>query len=139
MSNDNNSLGKYNNSEIFTDYAHHPTEVKAFVETFKNENQNTQIVFQPHTYSRTKIFLKEFVTILSQIENLIIYKEYSARESSDKGLSAKDLFLEIKKHNENVKYCENKKNLLKLLQENNSIAFVGAGDINLIAERIIKK
>ena len=132
-------LGKYNDSDIFIDYAHHPTEVKAFVETFKKENKNVQIVFQPHTYSRTKTFLKEFVSIFSKIENLIIYKEYSARENAEKGVSAKELFLEIKKHNENVVYCDNIKEILKNLKSNSAIAFVGAGDINLVAEKLVKK
>ena len=131
-------LGEFNDSKIFIDYAHHPTEVKAFVETFNKENQNIQIIFQPHTYSRTKTFLKDFVVVLSKIKNLIIYKEYSARESADRGLSAKDLYLEIKKHNKNIKYCENVKSISKCLKPNYSIAFVGAGDINLVAEKLVK-
>ena len=130
-------IGTYNKSKIYIDYAHHPTEIKAFVETFQKESTNTQYVFQPHTYSRTKTFLKEFVSVLSKIENLIIYKEYSAREKRDQGICAKELFFEIEKYNKNVKYCENIKTLKKELKENYYIAFVGAGDINLVAEQII--
>ena len=131
-------LGEFNQSKIYIDYAHHPTEVKAFVETFIEEHKNAQVVFQPHTYSRTKTFLKEFVNVLSGVENLIIFKEYSAREKSEQGLSAKDLYLEIKKHNNKVKYCDNFKSILKNLKADCSIAFVGAGDINLVAESIVK-
>lgn len=132
-------LGDINASKIYIDYAHHPTEIKAFVETFKKENKNIQIIFQPHTFSRTKKFLKDFVSVLSGVENLIIYKEYSARETQKDGMSAKELFLEIKKHNLNVKYCANKNSLLKNLDENTSIAFVGAGNINLIANEIVAR
>jgi len=132
-------IGNYKNSKVYIDYAHHPTEIKAFVETFKAENEKYQIIFQPHTYSRTKTFFKDFVSVLSKVENLIIYKEYSAREKTNNGLSAKDLFDEIKKQNINVKYCSNKKSLEKFLEKNSSIAFVGAGDINIIAENIVEK
>ena len=132
-------IGKFENNKIYIDYAHHPTEIKAFVETFKKENNNIQIIFQPHTFSRTKKFLKDFVSVLSKVENLIIYKEYSARESKKDGMNAKELFLEIKKYNSNVKYCANKNSLLKILNKNTSIAFVGAGNINIIASEIVNK
>ncbi len=132
-------LGEYNQSKIYIDYAHHPTEVKAFVQTFNEENKNVQIIFQPHTYSRTKIFLKDFVSVLSKVDDLIIFKEYSAREKKDQGMSAKELYFEIKKYNTNVKYCDNLKTILKNLKPNYSIAFVGAGDINLIAEQVVKQ
>ena len=131
-------LGEYNNNKIYVDYAHHPTEVKAFVETFEEENVTTQIIFQPHTYSRTKTFLKQFVAVLSKIKNLIIYKEYSARENIEQGLTAKQLFLEVKKHNPNVKYCNSVKEVLRNLATNSAIAFVGAGDINQIAQQIVE-
>ncbi len=130
-------IGKFDDSKIYIDYAHHPTEVKAFIETFEEEHKNVQIIFQPHTYSRTKTFLKEFVSVLSKVDELIIYKEYSARENVKQGLSAKDLYLKIKKHNHKVKYCDNINSVLKSLKSNCSIAFVGAGDINLVAQQII--
>ena len=130
-------LGEYNKSKIYIDYAHHPTEVKAFIQTFLEQHKNPQIIFQPHTYSRTKTFLKDFISVFMKVENLIIYKEYSAREKQEQGLSAKDLYLQVKKHNAQVKYCDNKKSLLKLLKEDSVISFVGAGDINLIAESLV--
>ena len=132
-------LGEIDQNKIFIDYAHHPTEVKAFTETFLAEHKNAQIVFQPHTYSRTKFFLKEFVSVLSEVENIIIFKEYSARERKEQGMTAKQLYYEIKKKNSKVKYAESVKDVVKLINNNSSIAFVGAGDINLVAEQIIKQ
>ena len=132
-------LGEYQNGKIYLDYAHHPTEIKSFLTTFKEENTNIQIIFQPHTYSRTKSFFNEFVSVLSDYKNLIIYKEYPAREKKFQGKSAKDLFLAIKEINPHVKYCTNEKMLITNLLNNCSIAFVGAGDINLIAESLVLK
>jgi len=132
-------IGKLNDQKVFIDYAHHPTEVKNFVDAFNLEFCNNQIIFQPHTFSRTKNFFKNFVSILSKIENLIIYKEYSAREKPVDGISAKDLYIEVKKFNPSTLYVDNFKNLVKNLKNDCSLAFVGAGDINLVAERLIKE
>ena len=130
-------LGLYNNSKIYIDYAHHPTEVKAFMETFKKQNADFHVVFQPHTFSRTKEFLAEFVEVFSSIKNLIIFKEYSAREKPWQGLSAKELYFEVKKHNPNVIYCHTTKSIIKFLKHGIPVAFVGAGDVNLVAESLV--
>ncbi len=132
------TLGQFKNNKVVIDYAHHPTEVKVFVETFTQVEEKAQIIFQPHTYSRTKQFQKEFVEIFSNLKNPIILKEYSARETKDCGMSAKELFVEIKKLNKSVKYCPNKKSLLKHLKTRTSLAFVGAGNINLVAEELVE-
>jgi len=131
-------LGYVNNQKIYIDYAHHPTEIKAFVETFFSQNKNCLIVFQPHTYSRTKLLLKQFIDVLSKIDNLIIYKEYPAREKPWKGLSAFDLFEQVKQKNSNVKYFKTSKGLFKNMCNYEAIAFVGAGNIDQIAKKFIK-
>lgn len=130
-------IGNVEDKKFFIDYAHHPTEVQEFIKTFMKEENNVQIIFQPHTYSRTKTFMSEFVETFKNVDNLIIYKEYPAREIKAQGKSAKDLYLEIKKINSTVKYCANEKTLMKNLNGEN-LAFVGAGNINLVAEDILK-
>ncbi len=130
--------GKFNQSKIYIDYAHHPTEIASFIDTFSTDYKNNLIVFQPHTYSRTKLLLKEFISVLSKVNNLCIYKEYPAREKSSSGLSAHDLYLEIKKLNPSVKYSASAKSIIKNVGNVDAVAFVGAGDINKVAEKIIK-
>lgn len=129
------SLGR----KVFIDYAHHPTEVKAFVGAFLGENPCGQIVFQPHTYSRTKLLLKEFLAVLGGIKNLIIYKEYPAREKPSAGMSAHELYLALKPLNTGVKYCANFKSVAEHLLPTSAVAFVGAGDINQLAYKLIEK
>ena len=131
-------LGEKNNTKFYIDYAHHPTEVKEFVSAFLHDNKNSKIVFQPHTYSRTKMLLKEFLEVFKNLDNLIIYKEYPARETKDKGLSAKQLYNEVKLINPNVLYVEKIKDLNSHLRKISAVAFVGAGDINAVAKKIIK-
>ena len=132
-------IGNIQNTKIYIDYAHHPTEVKAFIETFLNDYKSSLIVFQPHTYSRTKTFIKEFVEIFSKIENVVIYKEYAARERCVQGMSAKELWLNIKALNNKVEYCTNIKKISHVLTNYSAVAFVGAGNINLVAQSVIDK
>lgn len=130
-------LGNNEDTKIFIDYAHHPTEVKAFVETFANDYGDYSIVFQPHTYSRTKNFLNEFISVLSKVDNLVIFKEYPAREKHSQGLSAYELFEKVKEINKNVQYSASFGSLERKLKKTKAIAFVGAGDINLVAQKFV--
>ena len=132
-------VGRYLKQKVYIDYAHHPTEILAFASAFFSENKNAQIVFQPHTYSRTKLLLKEFLNVLKNINNLIIFKEYPAREKPSAGITAYELYLKLKPLNPNVKYCTNLKSVAENLLPNAAIAFVGAGDIHLLAHKLVEK
>lgn len=133
--------------EVYIDYAHHPTEIKYNLQGFKKHK--TLCIFQPHTFSRTKFLKDEFVSVLSQCD-CIIYKQYSARETAKDGLSAYDLFLEIKKKKPTILYADNisqlKTCILNKIAHNiatnnpqySKIIFFGAGDIDKIAKTLIK-
>ena len=84
------------------------------------------------------MLLKDFLEVFKNLDNLIIYKEYPARETKDKGLSAKQLYNEVKLINPNVLYVEKVKDLNSHLRKISAVAFVGAGDINAVAKKIIK-
>ncbi len=131
-------IGQIDKSRIYIDYAHHPTEIESFVTTFNDDNEDNLIIFQPHTYSRTKNFLKDFVRVFSNVQHLCIYKEYPARENRFQGMTAYELYREIKKQNPNVKYSASYKSISKIVANYSAIAFVGAGDINEVAKRIVK-
>ena len=132
-------IGNYMSTKIYIDYAHHPTELDAFITTFKQEYPNSLIIFQPHTYSRTKMFLKEFVDVLNKLDNVCIFKEYPAREQKKAGLSAKFLAKIIKQSNSYCLYLPNKNKLSGLMQEYDAVAFVGAGDIVDVARSFVEK
>ena len=131
----NEFLGEFNGKKIYADYAHHPTEIKAVL---KSINQDFLIVFQPHTYSRTKNLMQDFVEAFKEVENLIIYSTYSAREEYQKEGSAFSLYEHL---NKKVLYADNKDNLKDLIINCNkkSVMFLGAGDIYDIAKEIVKK
>ena len=131
-------LGEYDNKKIFTDYAHHPTELREFLKSFKEQNGDVQIIFQPHTYSRTRIFFNEFVDILKEEKDVCLFKEYPAREKSWQGKSAKDLFLALKEIKNDVFYCCNSKRVEECLKNVSAVAFVGAGDIDQLARNLVQ-
>ncbi len=131
-------IGDFNRTKCYIDYAHHPTEVGEFVTTFLEQNKGALIVFQPHTFSRTKNLLPEFLSVLRAVKDICIFKEYSAREEKSSGMSAYELYLKVKEINKNVRYCATTKNVIKQMAGYRAVAFVGAGNINLVAKNIVK-
>ena len=122
-----------NGKKIFCDYAHHPTEIEKIIETAKDYfNEDFLIVFQPHTYSRTKILWKDFIRVLNN-QNLILFKEYPAREKLDKTATSKALASNLK----NAQYISNFKDLFNKIKrcKYNYVLVLGAGDIY---DKIIK-
>ena len=89
---------------LVDDYGHHPSELKATIETIKEIWPDKKVVmaFQPHRYSRTKALFHDFVNILSKIDNLILMEIYPASEPPIKNYSSEDLFCEVKKNNKNI-------------------------------------
>ena len=82
-------MGKYRGAEIIADYAHHPNEIAAAVRTAEEICKGKLfVVFQPHTYSRTRLLFGEFLRVLLPLENLVIYKTFPAREYYDEAGSA---------------------------------------------------
>ena len=132
-------LNKKNKALIYDDYAHHPTEILATLDTAKYLQNNIVVIFQPHRYSRTKILMKDFINTLSKINILIILKTYAAGEKKIRGATSKDIFERLKKINKNVLYLDNTNNLNKFLLEHtykdNTIIFMGAGSITNIAKK----
>ena len=81
---------QYNDNIVLNDYAHHPTEIHCCLQALKTRYKMPILcIFQPHTYSRTKLLLKQFLKVLKEADDLIIFKEYPARESKQMGFSAK--------------------------------------------------
>ena len=88
--------GEKNGFNIIDDYAHHPTEIKA---TLKAANKIVKgelyVIFQPHTYTRTKVFFNEFVDALSLADHVLIAPVYAARETETLGVDIEEMAKEI--------------------------------------------
>ena len=133
-------IGSYRGASFICDYAHHPKEIAATLRTARGVCKGqTYVVFQPHTYSRTKSLFKEFVETLRGIKNLTIYKTYPARELYDEMGSAATLANAVG----GCLYADNvyvlKTWLKKTLKEGDLVLFLGAGDIYYVAQYLLKE
>jgi len=131
----NQFIKKVEDCNVFADYAHHPTEIKFLIKQF---GQESLYVFQPHTYSRTEYLFNELTNVFKD-NNVLIYKEYSAREKKSEGKSAYDLFCKLKTVSSKVDYADSEEDLKKLVDFSKfkNVVFVGAGDIFEICKRFV--
>ncbi len=131
-------IGTFRGANVICDYAHHPREIAATINTAEGICKGRLfIVFQPHTYSRTKLLKKEFVEVLRPIKELMIFKTFPAREKYDEEGSAERLAQEL-----GGLYAENvyvlKTWLKKTVKEGDTLLFLGAGDIYYVAQFLCK-
>ena len=120
---------------LVDDYAHHPTEVEATLDCArKGWNNRIVAVFQPHLYSRTRDFHKQFAKAFLKSDITILTDIYAGREDAIEGVHANLIIKQMKKLKyENVFYVSNKNNISKLLKNihknGDLIIVMGAGDI----------
>jgi UDP-N-acetylmuramate--alanine ligase len=124
---------------IIDDYAHHPKEITAFLNSVKEIYPTKKIttVFQPHLFSRTKDFINEFATALALTDKLYLLDIYPAREKPLKGVTSQVL---LNKINLKDKQISTKQNIVNDLHqtEHDIIVIVGAGDIDTTIQPIVK-
>jgi len=125
---------------IIHDYAHHPDEISSVLkETKKFYKNKLLVVFQPHTYSRTKNLMLQFIKSFKKIKEVLILKTYSAREKYDKKGSA--LLLSKNLGKKAVYFQSNnkaEKYILQKIKQGYGILFLGAGDIYDMAKNVSK-
>ena len=135
--------GKINKtSSVYDDYAHHPTEIKATYNSLKNKKYNKSwVIFQPHTYSRTKTLLDDFAKALIDFDNIIILDIYAAREKNTYNISSKDLVNKIKDLGKDAKYIPDFEECAKYvksnIKDNDIVITLGAGTVTDIGPMLI--
>ena len=118
------------------DYAHHPNELKAAITSFREmfPGRRLTVVFQPHLYTRTRDFCREFAEVLSLSDEVLLLPIYPAREEPIEGVCSEMLLPLITAPARVVP----KNELLALLGAENpdTIITFGAGDIDRFCEPI---
>ena len=132
-----------NNINIFDDYAHHPTEINATASAIKNKTYNeTWVIFQPHTYSRTKNLLNEFANAIINFDNIIVLDIYAAREKNTFNISSEDLVNKIQALGKTAKYIPDFDEVIKYVKSNvkkdDIILTLGAGTVTNIGPMLLK-
>ena len=136
-------LGTVNGFNVYDDYAHHPSEILATAMAMKNKSyRQSWIVFQPHTYSRTKELLDDFANVLTNFDNIIVTDIYAAREYNTYDISAKDLVNKIKKLGKKPIFIEDFDDICKYIKEracpNDIVLTVGAGTVTEVGRKMVK-
>jgi UDP-N-acetylmuramate--alanine ligase len=128
---------------VIDDYAHHPTEIAATIDTARSYNRRLIVIYQPHLYSRTKQFYKEFAEVLHYADITLLVDIHPAREKPIEGVTSEM----IARHSrnlgyDNVRYIgageEAVREVTKIARSGDMIMTVGAGSVTLLAPRIIK-
>ncbi len=127
-------VGTLGGVSVICDYAHHPREIAAALDAAEGLCAGTvRLVFQPHTYTRTRDLMKDFVRVLKRAESPVIYRTYAAREPFLFEGSAAALASRLPE----ARYVQSPENLktrlLETLGKTDLVLVLGAGDIYEIA------
>lgn len=121
-----------------SDYAHHPAEIRQSICSIKQlyEGRRIKAVFQPHLYSRTKDFYKEFADALSLLDDVVLLDIYPAREEPIEGVTSALIYDNLR-HGVKKQLCH-KEELCDVVRQGgfDVLLTLGAGDIENYAERI---
>ncbi len=121
------------------DYAHHPSELKAAISAARELFPGKKMtgIFQPHLYSRTRDFAREFAEALNVLDRIILCPVYPAREEPIPGVTSE--MIARKLTNDQVWNLEESE-VVGFLKDNKTdvILTLGAGDIDLLREPIVE-
>ena len=134
-------INKLNGNLVIHDYAHHPDEINATIETCRDLGYKKLIVvFQPHTFSRTKALKNEFLECLKKSDETWLLPIYPAREKPMKGISSFGLVKELRKDGHKTRYFSDLKKgrdaIISYGYTNTIFAILGAGDIENLASML---
>jgi UDP-N-acetylmuramate--alanine ligase len=129
-------------ADVYDDYAHHPTAVKAtLAELRKKGTGKIFVAFHPHLYSRTRDLLPEFATAFKDADGVFIAPIYPAREIDDGSVSSAMLAERITENGtpaEALSFDEIEAAFNTYPKEGDIIMTMGAGDIYKVADKLVK-
>lgn len=139
-------MGSFFGAKFYDDYAHHPGEIKATLKAAKEwfPGRRIIVIFQPHTYSRTKALLTGFSKSFDEADMVGLMDIYaSAREKLDPEVNSALLSKETTKYNKNTFYIKDHKTTLKWISGNvkagDVVITMGAGDIFHLYEELRRR
>lgn len=140
-------LGHFQGAIILDDFAHHPTEIKATLAAVKQKypKQTLRVVFHPHTFTRTKALLEDFINSLSGMDELIILDIYGSAREQQGGINSQDLVSQLQTAypEQQTKYIPDlaaaTDYLRSSLQDGEVLLLMGAGDVFQIGLKLLGK
>ena len=129
--------------EIVDDYAHHPTEIQAVLDTARlGAPRRLVVVFQPHRYSRTARLLDRFGQVLGQADSLLLTEVHAASETRLEGIDAAAVARAVRRHSRvptqiAASLEDAASRVARLAQSGDMVVVLGAGSIGRLAPRIV--
>lgn len=138
--------GKLTNGvTIVDDYGHHPGEIKATLKAARAfyPYKNIRVVFQPHTFSRTKALLSDFAQSFNETDEVVIIDTYSSARESKGEVTSAELVNEIQKNHAKAVYkptiVEAADYLAETANRSDLVITMGAGDVWQVGDKLIVK
>ncbi len=135
-------LGESRGVEVFDDYGHHPREIACTLEALRQRRpgRSIRVVFQPHQYHRTRVFLAEFAQVLSSVEETVVPNIYAARGEEGTVTSA-DLVEAIHRAGGRASQADGLDAAARAVASRagagDILLVLGAGDIGTLAPRML--
>ncbi len=132
---------------VIDDYAHHPTAVRAVLETARSSFPGRRLiaVFQPHQYSRTRCFIEAFARSFGAAERVIVPDIYQARDTEEdrRSVSSRDLVDRIRLEGVQAEYLPTFPEVLGYLESNlqagDVCLTIGAGDVTRVSDELVRR
>jgi len=136
--------GEENGITVVDDYAHHPTEVSALLRSAGAGDSRIVAVFQPHLYSRTKLFAEDFGAALTLADVVVLTDVFPSREKPMPGVTGELIHRAVRDRGGcEVFYVEDKRQLADFvsdkLQPGDTVLTIGAGDITDVGNQILER
>lgn len=136
--------GVKNGVIVFDDYAHHPTEIRSTLHALRQGVRGRLVcVFQPHTFTRTKLLLDSFSSSFHEADSVIITDIYAAREKDYGDIHSKTLVEAVNKKGDLAEYISGFEEIVDHLEEilkpGDVLVTMGAGDVYKIGEMFLRK
>jgi UDP-N-acetylmuramate--alanine ligase len=128
---------------VIDDYSHHPTEVRVTLSTLRVLDGRIRVVFQPHTFTRTKAFMGEFAQELSHADEVILLDVYGARELPIPGVDSDVLANELTKLGAQVTVCRPDSEAVDYVSRTahagDIVITMGAGSVTALGPQILNE
>jgi UDP-N-acetylmuramate--alanine ligase len=127
---------------VMDDYAHHPSEIRTVLSGLKARSRRPiRVIFQPHTYSRTRDFLADFARAFGDADHVYLLDIYAARETDTLGINGADLASEIERVHPSLTYIPDMQDAAAIVARDTRpgdlVVTMGAGDVYRLAPAVL--
>lgn len=136
-------IGSYLGAKVYSDFGHHPTEIKVTIQAAREKFPNNRIllIYQPHMFSRTKALFDDFVKVFKNapVDKIFLMDIYPSREVDTDTVSSKQIADSVNK--DSVAYIGSTSQTLEKLKpeikKGDVVFFMSAGDTDMLAKELV--